>query len=384
MAIVDSFPPPPVSSIDWTNTQSLEFHEGKWTPPKFVTNPYLRIHGMAPSLNYGQQALEGFKAFRTPDGISLFRPDRNAARLQHSAEVLSMPPVPTNLFLQSCRAAVALNAGFMPPHESGGALYVRPLQFGISAMLPPSIADDYMFCVFVAPAPAGVHDGTQPIRALILDEFDRAAPRGTGHAKVGGNYAPVLRWGRQARSDGFGITLHLDSERQEYVTEFSTCAFIGVKGSDADDGEVMLVVPESSCVIDSVTSSSLQQIGRSYGWKVEKRRISFSELPTFDEVLGAGTGVAVTPIRSITRRRLTRQLSPGPRVVVEKESETINYIPDGQQSGGPVFQKLLTRLKAIQLGKTPDEFSWRFEVRAEDLEVEGENTQTNGLHLART
>ncbi len=26
---------------------------GKWTEPAFVEDPYLRIHGMAPGLNYG-------------------------------------------------------------------------------------------------------------------------------------------------------------------------------------------------------------------------------------------------------------------------------------------------------------------------------------------
>lgn len=26
---------------------------GKWTTPKFVEDPFLRIHGMAPGLNYG-------------------------------------------------------------------------------------------------------------------------------------------------------------------------------------------------------------------------------------------------------------------------------------------------------------------------------------------
>lgn len=50
---------------------------GEWTAPQFITDPYLRIHGMAPGLNYGQQVFEGQKAHRTPDGkIILFRPRR--------------------------------------------------------------------------------------------------------------------------------------------------------------------------------------------------------------------------------------------------------------------------------------------------------------------
>lgn len=333
----------------------------------------MRIHGLSPALNYGQQALEGFKAFRTPSGISLFRADRNALRLQHSAAVLSMPPVPTDLFMQACRAAVALNARYVPPHGSGGALYVRPLLLGTSGLLPPVAANEYTFCVHVAPTPAGVHDGTAPVKALILDDFDRAAPKGTGHAKVGGNYAPVLRWCTKAKAEGFGITLHLDSARHEEVDEFSTCAFIGVHyhpdtSAYGKPHDVTLVVPDSPCVIDSVTCDSVQHIARNMGWKVEKRAIHYTELPAFSEVLGAGTGVSLTPIRSITRRVTGRRLPPSRRVLLNEtdKSESVQYIADGESSGGLVFLSLLAQLRAIQLGNVRDDFGWRFAVRSED------------------
>lgn len=57
---------------------------------------------------------------------------------------------------------------------------------------------------------------------LILEELGSAAPNGTGSAKVGGNYAPVLRWSDKAQKDVYDITLHLDSARHEEVDEFST------------------------------------------------------------------------------------------------------------------------------------------------------------------
>lgn len=339
----------------------------------------MRIHGMAPALNYGQQALEGLKAFYMPGNpsrIALFRPDRNAIRFQHSAEVLSMPPVPVDMFLQACRAAVALNAGYVPPYESGGALYVRPQLYGSDArFLPSAPHKKYTFCVFVVPM--GVYNGMQAVKALILDDFDRAAPKGTGHAKVGGNYAPVLRWSERAKAEGFGVTLHLDSTRHEEVDEFSSCAFIGVHSDGADD--VTLVVPDSPCVIDSVTSDSMQRIAQSYGWKVEKRPIPYTELPTFSEVLGAGTRVALLPIRSITRRRTTRQLPSCPRLCVDAESETIRYLADEQDIGGPVYLKLQARLKAIQMGKIKDEDGWLVEVRTEDQEVDGGDGQPSRL-----
>lgn len=31
---------------------------GQWTEPVFVEDPYLRVHGLAPGLNYGKDYLE--------------------------------------------------------------------------------------------------------------------------------------------------------------------------------------------------------------------------------------------------------------------------------------------------------------------------------------
>ena len=339
----------------------------------------MRIHGMAPALNYGQQAYEGLKAFRTPGdaAISIFRPNRNALRMQHSADVVSMPRVPVDMFNDACRAAVALNAEYVPPHETGAALYIRPQMYGSSAQLGLSPPDEYTFCVFVIPT--GVYHGSHPVKALILDEFDRAAPNGTGNAKVGGNYAPVLRWSDAARDEGYGITLHLDSARHEEIDEFSTSGFIGAIEDGA--GAVTIVVPDSKCIIDSVTSDSIQEIARSFGWKVERRAIQYPELANFSEVMAAGTAAALVPIRSITRRKVVGAGLPAdsPRVSKEGGSETVTFLPASQEEAGKVCLKLLTQLKAIQLGKVDDEFGWRVEISKGDCQVAGhEEGDQNG------
>ena len=82
----------------------------------------------------------------------------------------------------------------------------------------------------------------------------------------------MLRWSDRARGEGYGITLHLDSKAHEDVDEFSTSGFIGAL---VEGDKVTLVVPDSKAVIDSVTSDSVQRIGESFGWKVEKRVVSF-------------------------------------------------------------------------------------------------------------
>ncbi|KAK8088997.1 branched-chain amino acid aminotransferase [Apiospora hydei] len=419
-----AFPPPPVNTIDWSNVGfrvrevngHIESHysqkTGNWSPLKFVTDPFIRIHGMAPALNYGQTAYEGLKAFRTPSGdIQVFRPDRNAARMQHSAEFISCPPVPNDLFVDAVKAAVSLNAEYVPPHETGAAMYIRPQIYGSSAQLGLNPPEEYMFCVYVLPT--GVYHGTHPVNALILDEFDRAAPNGTGSAKVGGNYAPVLRWSERARNQGFGITLHLDSASHSEIDEFSTSGFIGAIKNGED---VTLVVPDSKAVIDSVTSDSIQELGRSFGWKVEKRSVSthligrimmnnprrrslaltytdipqlqikYGELPQFSEVMAAGTAAALVPIRSITRRvapttsaSITSTVKEHARLSSDSESEKVTFIEESQEDADPICLKLLTQLKAIQQGKAKDQFGWNAAVSAADgSKVEGVPSATNG------
>ncbi|KAL9128619.1 MAG: hypothetical protein Q9175_007489 [Cornicularia normoerica] len=344
------FPPPPVDTIDWDNigfkvrevNGHVESHysitTGKWSEPRFVEDPYLRIHGMAPALNYGEQAFEGIKAFRTPDEqIAIFRTAANAKRMVHSAGFVAIPPIPETHFVKCCHLAVGLNAEHVPPHRTGASMYIRPLVFGSSAHLGLTPPEEFTFVVYVLPV--GVFHGNHPIDALILEEFDRAAPEGTGSAKLGGNYGPVLKWSERAKNDGFGITLHLDSRTRTEVDEFSTSGFIGVH----KEGEIYtVVVPNSRSIIKSVTSDSVCEIAKSFGWKMECRSIKYDEISTFTEIMAAGTAAALVPIKSITMR-----------------SRNDKFIYQGASDDpGPAYKKLLSTLKSIQQGKMEDSFGW--------------------------
>ncbi|KAF2499830.1 branched-chain-amino-acid aminotransferase [Lophium mytilinum] len=371
-----SFPPPPVDTIDWSNVgfkvREVNGHvesrysvkTGKWTEPEFIQDPFLRIHGMAPGLNYGQQCYEGMKAFRSPTNeINIFRAVQNAERMQHSASYISIPGVPSDHFLKCIHLAVGLNAAFVPPHETGAAMYIRPLLFGSSAQLGLNPPEEYTFCVYVLPT--GVYHGTKPVDALILEAFDRAAPEGTGSAKVGGNYAPVLKWSEKAHHDGYGITLHLDSKTRSEIDEFSTSGFIGVK----KDGEsYTLVVPDSKNVIKSVTADSICEIAKSFGWKIEARSIPYAELPSFSEVMAAGTAAALVPIKSIT---------------MESKGEKFVY-GEGSDEPGPVCVKLLTTLKGIQQGKIDDTFGWLGKVKEPQGYSNGSVTNGDALNGPNT
>ncbi|KAH8660515.1 hypothetical protein BX600DRAFT_514115 [Xylariales sp. PMI_506] len=246
---------------------------GRWSAPVVVNDPYIRVHGLSPALNYGQQCYEGLKAFRTSTGdVSIFRPWKHAARMIQSTTCVSIPKVPEEHFISCVKAAVVANSAYIPPCSARNAVvYVRPVTFCAAEMIELSAAaTEYTFAVYVKPTSA--YHGTQPLDALVLDDFDRAAPRGTGRAKVGGNYAPVLRWSDDARRRGYGLTLHLDSATRSEIEEFSTSGFLGIKDYAGKDGKPVLVVPDSMTVIDSVTSDCCVTLAKSLSWTVEKRR----------------------------------------------------------------------------------------------------------------
>ncbi|KAK6509111.1 hypothetical protein TWF481_003874 [Arthrobotrys musiformis] len=348
------WPPEPTSEFDWSKigfaitevAGHVETYysrkEGKWTEPQWITDPYIKIHGLAPGMNYGQQCYEGLKAFRQKDGqIRIFRPDQNALRMQHSASYICLPEPPVDHFLKCVHLAVAKNAAYVPPYGLGAGMYIRPLLFATGEQLglnPPT--DKYTLFVYVIPT--GVYHGTHPIDALILDDFDRAAPQGTGSAKVGGNYAPVFKHAEKAKQMGYGITLHLDAKTRTYIEEFSTSGFIGMIHENKETGQkAKIVVPQSNSVINSVTVNSCMEIARFFGWEVEQRAVPYDELPTFNEVVAAGTAAALVPIKSISQH---------------SKDAKFEYLTGDEP--GPMMKELVRVLKGVQQGNEPDSFGW--------------------------
>lgn len=314
------------------------WRDGRWDRGRLVRQPYLRIHIAATALHYGQAAFEGMKAFCCRDGrVRLFRPRENAARMARTARRTCMAEVPEELFLDAIRRVIAANREFVPPYGTGGSLYVRPLLFGSGAQIGVNPAGEYVFLVLVVPVGAYYKGGLKPVRAVVMDDYDRAAPLGTGHVKVAGNYAASLEPHRLSHDQGFAVELYLDAREHRWVEEFGTSNFIGI----TRDGRY--VTPQSHSILPSVTNMTLQQLARDLGMPVEVRPVEFSEISSLAEVAACGTAVVITPVNEIVRGQQVIRVGPA----------------DGC---GPTLEKLYRRVTAIQYGEEPDPYGWCLEM----------------------
>lgn len=314
------------------------WRDGAWNQGELVSEPFLNMHIAAACLHYGQAAFEGLKAFRCKDGkIRTFRPQANAQRLFATARRACMAPVPEALFLDAVARVIRANEDYVPPYGTGGSLYVRPLLIGSGAQIGVAPASEYTFIVLVVPVGPYYKGGLQPVRAMILDDYDRAAPLGVGNVKVAGNYAASLYAHEYAKRAGFPVELYLDAKEHKYVEEFATSNFIGI----TKDGRY--VTPDSTSILPSVTNNTLKQIAADLGLQVEVRPVPYAELPSFAEVGACGTAVVVTPVCEIVRGS----------AVIKIGSET---------GCGPVLQKLYETVQGIQYGELPDTHGWCCEV----------------------
>jgi branched-chain amino acid aminotransferase len=311
------------------------YRNGKWGEMEISSSETINIHMAATALHYGQEAFEGLKAFRGKDGkIRLFRWEENAKRMRRSAQGIMMAHVPDDLFYKAISTAITLNERFVPPYGTGASLYLRPLLFGSGPQVGVKPANEYMFLVFVAPVGPYFKEGFKPVDIQLVRDFDRAAPLGTGHIKVGGNYAASMLPADRAHKEGYASVLFLDAKEKKYIDEAGPANFFGIKGNT-------YVTPDSGTILPSITNMSLRQIAKDIGLNVDLRPIAATELDTFDEVGACGTAAIITPIGRIFDR---------------SENKTYEYAKDGKV--GPFSKKLYDTLVGIQLGDIEDKHNW--------------------------
>ena len=291
---------------------------------------------------YGIGCFEGLKALPQKDGgLSIFRPDRNAARFYNSMKGLYMPPFPEADFVKACVEIVKRNAklGFRPQYKaewekdsfiSADSIYIRPFTLAEGG-IGVNISQEPYVMIIATPVSAYFSEGKS---GALITERIRATPKGTGWIKAASNYAIAAIAKYEAGEAGFMECIFLDAENRKYVEEGSSCnIFFYLKSGE-------LVTPSlGDTILPGITRASIIELARDNKVKVTERKISIEEaLSESRECFVSGTAAGATPIDSITYKKKKTVFNKG------KPGELTACMRD--------------TLKGIQYGTLPDTKGW--------------------------
>ena len=313
-----------------------DYKNGEWDEGKLVPFSNFEISPAACVLNYGQGIFEGMKALKTKDGeVTLFRPEENAKRFNNSADRMLMPKYDEVKFLKAVKKVVRANEEYIPPYDSNGALYIRPLMIGNGPIVGVKPANEYKFIIFTVPVGPYFPEGFKGVDLEITKEYTRAAPGGTGAAKTCCNYAGSMLPAKLTKEKGFAQVIFLDAVNMEYIEEVGTANFFAMINGN-------LVTPKSiGTILPGIIRKSIMVLAsKKLDLKVEERDISYKELfkDSCTEAFCSGTAAVITPIKSVV-------IDDNKRIFSEGEP-------------GEITRKLYELLTGIQRLDIEDEFNW--------------------------
>jgi len=316
-----------------------DYKDGQWSNPRITPMEMIPMHPACMALHYGQALFEGMKATIDSNGSPLlFRPEKNAERLNFSARRLGMPEFSETLFVDALKQLVSLDQQWIPPQE-GSALYLRPFMFADEAFIGMRAANSYKFIVMASPSKPIY---TDRVRLYAETSFIRAAHGGTGEAKAAGNYAAAVLPTEIAKSKGFDQVLWLDAKEFKYIQEVGTMnIFFKIKGQ--------FVTPSlDGSILAGITRMSVIDFLRHKGFEVVERPITIDEIVEaskngqLEEAFGTGTAVGIAMIQEIGYKDALIQVS----------------------DTSPVGQLVLDTINGVRIGKIADELNWMVKVES--------------------
>jgi branched-chain amino acid aminotransferase len=319
---------------------TVRYAEGKgWYDARVEARAPIPMDPATAVLHYAQEIFEGLKAYRAADGgVTLFRPDANAARFRQSAARMAMAPVPQQLFLDALQELIRVDRDWVPS-DPEGSLYLRPFQYASEVFLGVKPSSEYLFLVIASPVGSYFKGGVKPVSVWVSRDYTRAAPGGTGAAKCGGNYAASLVAQAEAIEHGCDQVVFLDAVEQRYVDELGGMNVFYV----FDDG-TLLTPPLTGTILPGITRESVLRLAADQGLTVREELYSYEQWQAdarsgrLREAFACGTAAVITPIG----------------VVRDRSGEFT--IGDG--AAGKVTMDLRERLVGIQRGTAPDPHGW--------------------------
>ncbi|MDF2725056.1 MAG: branched chain amino acid aminotransferase [Paenibacillus sp.] len=321
--------------LDYTSEQG-------WHDPRIVPYGPLTLDPAAMVLHYGQAIFEGLKAFRTKNNdIMIFRPNKNAERMNISNDRLSIPPLNEADVVEYIKAIVDFDRDWVPSRE-GTSLYLRPFIIATEPCLGVRAAKQYTFAVIMSPVGAYYKEGIHPVKINVESKYVRAVRGGMGFAKTAGNYASGIKSQEEAKVEGFSQVLWLDGNEHKYIEEVGSMNIFFKIG-----GEVITPALNGS-ILAGITRNSVITLLNDWGIKITERTISIEEIyqasldGRLEEAFGTGTAAVISPVGQLHWNEHTITINQG--------------------HTGELSKRVYDTITGIQNGIVPDTYGWNVKV----------------------
>jgi branched-chain amino acid aminotransferase len=314
-----------------------DYIDGEWTNFEIVPYGPIPMSPAISALHYGQTIFEGMKAYKQADGsVSVFRADKNLARLNKSAERMSMATLPEEIFMQGLAALIDIDRAWVPDIENY-SLYIRPTMFATDPFLGVRPSNTYKFMILMSPSAPYY---SKPLKVKIETKYTRSVDGGVGAAKTGGNYSMAMLPTTKALEEGFDQLIWTDAKEHRYVEESGAANLMFVV-----DGKIL--TPEvRETILDGITRDTIIQLAKSLGYEVEERRVEIKEVLEYAE-----------------SGRLTEAFAVGTAATVTQIYE-MNYEGKAYPLTDPATRTISTgiakKLNEIRYGVAADEFGWNW------------------------
>lgn len=298
-------------------------------------------------LHYGQAIFEGLKAHRQADGsIALFRPDLHARRFQLSAQRVTMPELPQDVFLEAVETLVRADEAELPD-DPEVSLYLRPVMFASEACLALRPAREYLFVLIAFVTGGFFGSQPKPLSVMVSHRYSRAAPGGTGAAKFAGNYAASYAAHLEAEEAGCQQVVWVDAAEHQWIEELGATNIFFVRGRGPG---AQVSTPElTGTLLAGVTRDSILTLAADLGYHPVQEKMSVGQWRqecadgTITESFACGTAAVVTPIGQVRD---------------EAGDWTI-----GDGNPGEITLALRDALVALHQGRAADPHHWMHAVR---------------------
>ena len=322
-----------------------DYQNGSWRDARLGPVHNFSLHPAALVLHYAQAIFEGLKAFRqADDSVALFRPEKNAARFNRSAERMCMPPVPEELFLDAVSELTRVEEDYVLAEP--GSLYLRPTMIGTEASIGVRSSNEFVFYILALPSGAyfpEAHGGPGAVHVLISKSVVRAARGGTGTVKAAANYAVTLKAISDAKQKSCAQVLFLDASQEQRVEEMGGMNIMFVEGG------TLVTPPLNETILPGVVRESVLALAKQAGIAAREEAYTADELLTklrgrkVAEAFACGTAATITGIANFKM----------------EDGEAFELT-----APGPVTEQLYKKLVAVQYGHAADTFGWRRQVVA--------------------